>query len=195
MTNKHYWLPMYFADWTGKSMVLPDEDAAAIYQHGTAEPRPEINVNGPPANKLNALYEPARIATPLRYGTPYEFRIRLGDMSGGGPGACRGAAATKRPRRRPSADSSATSRRTPSASTDCRPTATRCSSPMPSSTLKRPMLGYPAVVFTGKYADPITLLKAASDAELTKPPARSGAHSASPIPTWRASRSPSSCRR
>ena len=34
------------------------------------------------------------------------------------------------------------------------------------------MLGYPAVVFTGKYADPVTLLKTASDAELTKASAR-----------------------
>ncbi len=39
-------------------------------------------------------------------------------------------------------------------------------------TLKRPLLGYPSVVFTGKYdaTDPIALLQAASDAELAKPP-------------------------
>src|SRR5690606_26982791 len=33
-----------------------------------------------------------------------------------------------------------------------------------SLTVRRPLLGYPSVVFTGKYADPIPLLQAASDA-------------------------------
>ena len=165
--DKPYWLPMYFAAWTGKSMVLPDEEASAIYQHGKAEPRPEINVKGPPQNKLNTLYEPSGIATSLRYGTPYEFRIRLGDMSGGGPGLA-----------------AAPQDETPSQTTKCRfkryvaPNAVRIDG-LPANSdklfagaelkLKRPILGYPAVVFTGKYADPITLLKAASDAELAKP--------------------------
>jgi hypothetical protein len=165
--DKPYWLPMYFAAWTGKSMVLPDEEASAIYQHGKAEPRPEINVKGPPQNKFNTLYEPSGIATSLRYGTPYEFRIRLGDMSGGGPGL-----------------GEAPQDETPSQTTKCRfkryvaPNAVRIDG-LPANSdklfggaelkLKRPLLGYPAVVFTGKYADPITLLKAASDAELVKP--------------------------
>jgi len=165
--GKPFWLPMYFAAWTGKSMVLPDGDASAIYQHGKAEPRPEINVKGPPQNKLNTLYEPSGIATPLRYGTPYQFRIRLGDMSGGGPGL--GAVPQDE---------------TPSQTTRCRfkryvaPNAVRIDG-LPANTsdfftdtvlnLKRPILGYPAVVFTGKYADPIALLKAASDAEVVKP--------------------------
>ena len=83
--NKTFWLPMYFAAWTGKSMVLPDEDATTVFQHATAKARPEINVDGPPSQKLNAIYDPAPIATPLRYGTKYQFRIRLADMSGGGP--------------------------------------------------------------------------------------------------------------
>ena len=26
-----YWLPAYFAQWSGASLVLPDEDAAALY--------------------------------------------------------------------------------------------------------------------------------------------------------------------
>ena len=66
--DKPYWLPMYFAAWTGKSMVLPDEEAADIYQHGTPNREPEINVDGPPQNKLNTLYEPSGLATSLRYG-------------------------------------------------------------------------------------------------------------------------------
>ena len=83
--DKCYWLPMYFAAWAGKSMVLPDEDASAIYQHGDAKARPEINVSGPPQNQLNKVYEASGLTTRLRYGKSYQFRIRLGDMSGGGP--------------------------------------------------------------------------------------------------------------
>ena len=30
--NGSYWLPAYFTQWSGKSMVLPDEDAHAIYR-------------------------------------------------------------------------------------------------------------------------------------------------------------------
>src|SRR5262249_28116470 len=36
--------------------------------------------------------------------------------------------------------------------------------------VSRPLLGYPSVVFTGKYADPIPLLQAASDAAIATPP-------------------------
>ena len=41
--NGEFWLPMYFANWTGHSMVLPDQDAADIYQTNSpdvkADPR------------------------------------------------------------------------------------------------------------------------------------------------------------
>ena len=159
--DKTYWLPMYFAAWAGKSMVLPDEDASAIYQHAKVEANPDINVKGPPENKLNKLYEPSGITTKLRYGTPYQFRIRLSDMSGGGPELGR-----------------VPQDEIPSQSTKCRfkryvaPDTVRIDG-LPVNTddilfadtkltLKRPLLGYPSVVFTGKCADPITLLKNAS---------------------------------
>ena len=45
--------------------------------------------------------------------------------------------------------------------------------------VSRPLLGYPSVVFTGKYADPIPLLQAASDAAAVTPPARAVRHSRS----------------
>jgi hypothetical protein len=170
---KPYWLPMYFAAWTGKSMVLPDVEASKIYQHGDAKQIDKINVSGPPSNRLNMIYESSGIATTLRYGKPYQFRIRLGDMSGGGPGL----AMTPQDE-------------TPSQTTKCRfkryvaPNAVRIDG-LPANTgvlfagselkLKRPILGYPAVVFTGKYADPIPLLQAASDAELKKPAQERGA--------------------
>ena len=169
--DKCYWLPMYFAAWAGKSIVLPDEDASAIYQHGDAKARPEINVSGPPQNQLNKVYEASGLTTRLRYGKSYQFRIRLGDMSGGGPELGR-----------------TPQDETRSQTTSCRfkryvaPDTVRIDG-LPNNTdeilyvdnkltLKRPLLGYPSVVFTGKYdaTDPIALLQAASDAELAKPP-------------------------
>ena len=92
--NLNYWLPMYFANWMGHSMVLPDPDAAAIYQTTnvdvTADPVDAGNntgtgVSGPAQNQLNAIYAAGAINTQLRYGHNYEFRVRMQDLSGGAP--------------------------------------------------------------------------------------------------------------
>ena len=164
---KNFWLPMYFAVWDGKSMVLPDDEAAAIYQNADVKANPAMNVTGAPANNLNKLYEPAAITATLRYGKFYQFRIRLGDMSGGGPELGHDP-----------------DQETPSQVADCHfkrfvaPSTVRVDG-LPANTddilfadtkltLKRPLLGYPSVVFTNKYPDadpiinPITLLKNAS---------------------------------
>lgn len=159
--DKSYWLPMYFAAWAGRSMVLPDDTATALYQHSDVKANPDTHVSGPPANTLNKIYEPSGITTTLRYGTPYQFRIRLSDLSGGGPELAR----TPEDER-------------PSQTTKCRfkryvaPDTVRIDG-LPANTddilfvgtkltLKRPLLGYPSVVFTDRYADPITLLQGAS---------------------------------
>src|SRR5690606_21140373 len=42
-----YWLPMYFANWNGHSMVLPDADAATVYQ--TTNPNVDADPDGQPA--------------------------------------------------------------------------------------------------------------------------------------------------
>jgi hypothetical protein len=159
--GKTYWLPMYFAAWAGKSMVLPDDTAATLYQHDDAKPRPDINVTGVPANGLGKVYETSGLTAVLRYGTEYRFRVRLGDLSGGGPAL----------ERTPQDE-------LPSQTTVCRfkryvaPDTVRIDG-LPANTdeilfaddqltMKRPLLGYPAVVFTDRYADPVSLLRAAS---------------------------------
>ena len=160
--GKTFWLPMYFAAWRGKSMVLPDADASALYQHGDAKPRTDIGVTAPPPNKLDTVYKPAPIAAALRYGHIYELRVRLSDLSGGGPLL----------KRTPEAP-------TPSQIATCHfkrfvaPDVVRIDG-LPANTndafngtelvMRRPLLGYPAVVFTGKYADPIARLQQASNA-------------------------------
>src|SRR5207244_9400123 len=97
---------MYFAHWTAHSMVLPDQDAAEIYQNtGDIKKDPEqpipvakqdtsdpeypnaktgTSITGPAQNNLNKTYQAAPITAALRYGHQYEFRVRLRDLSGGG---------------------------------------------------------------------------------------------------------------
>jgi hypothetical protein len=66
-----WWLPAYFASWTGGSMVVDTSDDKALRGH----PAP-----------TEPLFQPAGLETPLRYGERYEFRVRMVDGSGGGPG-------------------------------------------------------------------------------------------------------------
>lgn len=159
--TKNYWLPMYFANWNGKSMALPDVEATEIYQLQDVQPDGPTNVTGPPANNLNKIYEAAPIKTPLRYGQFYQFRVRLADLSGGGPDA-----------------GNDFLNETPSQVATCHfrryvaPSTVRIDN-LPVNTdenyyadeeiaIRRPLLGYPSVVFTGRYANAVDLLKQAS---------------------------------
>lgn len=165
--NGEYWLPMYFANWNGHNMALPDPDAAHVYQTtaNDVQADPEAGgtgtgVTGPAQNQLNQIYAPDPINTLLRYGRQYDFRVRMRDLSGGG--AARNAT--------PALES-------PSPIGKCSfkryvaPNQTRIENLLvnddtpqdpDSISLRRPLLGYPAVVYTGKYADPITRLRNAS---------------------------------
>ena len=72
-----FWLPAYLSQWNGKSLVLPDEDAAAFFQTEQA--------TGQAAN-LGPMYNAVGLDDiPLRYGKTYDFRVRLMDPTGGGP--------------------------------------------------------------------------------------------------------------
>jgi hypothetical protein len=171
-----FWLPMYFANWTGQSMVLPDKDAADIYQTNAdvradaLDPAKDTGtgVSGPAQNRLNEVYATSAIDTALRYGKQYDFRVRLRDLSGGGA----------EPDEAPAVES-------PSAIGRCHfkryvapnqprvvdlPANTDTPADPDSLTIQRPFIGYPAVVYTGKYADPVMLLKNASAAILLRPP-------------------------
>ena len=170
-----FWLPMYFANWTGRSMVLPDKDAAEIYQTtGNVKADPVdpakdtgTGVTGPAKNQLNEKYTPGAIATALRYGKQYDFRVRMRDLSGGGA----------EPDESPASES-------PSAIARCHfkryvapnqprianlPTNNDTPASPDSLSIHRPFIGYPAVVYTGKYGDPVARLKQASLDMLTLP--------------------------
>ncbi len=67
-----YWLPTYFAQWYGRSLAA--SDALAMSLSGTKNA------------DINGMYKPiGGDDVPLRYGRRYEFRVRLADISGGGP--------------------------------------------------------------------------------------------------------------
>src|SRR5690606_24297731 len=73
---RNYWLPMYFANWNDRCMVLPDKRAAEIYANNQEDKYPVT---------LNDTYVEPAYTTKLMYSNQYEFRIRMRDMSGGGP--------------------------------------------------------------------------------------------------------------
>ncbi|WP_437912532.1 hypothetical protein WME73_36280 [Sorangium sp. So ce302] len=156
-----FWLPSYMTQWNGTSLVLPDENAAAIFKTEQAQA---------PAS-LGRLYDALGLnAIPLRYGRIYEFRVRLMDPTGGGPRVTDDpiqeapAPVAKVPFRRHVVPEPVRVLGLPKFPDEDLDTFYRADS----LKVRRPLLGYPSVVFTGKYADPIPLLLDASDAAVGK---------------------------
>ncbi|MEA2600135.1 MAG: hypothetical protein QOF89_1127 [Acidobacteriota bacterium] len=161
-----FWLPSYLAQWNGASLVLPDEDAAAIFKTEEAKGK---------AASLGKVYKPVGLdAIPLRYGRTYELRVRLMDPTGGGP------AADAKPVQESPAPLAKVHflrhvipepvripklPRFPDAALDA-------FYPDDAIEVGRPLLGYPSVVFTGKYdglvPDAVSRLVAASTAAVGK---------------------------
>jgi hypothetical protein len=163
-----YWLPMYFTNWNGHSMVLPDSDAADVYQTGADDVKadPEIGdtgtgVSGPAKHRLNQIYAPHEITTLLRYGRQYDFRVRMRDLSGGGASLDSAPASES-----PSTVATCQFKRYVAPNqprTENLPVNTDAFHNIDSLSVRRPLLGYPAVVYTGKYSDPIGRLRVASE--------------------------------
>ena len=68
------WLPLYFAHWRGSSLVVHDDTISKITPGGVPMP----------SSTLSADLSGVPI---LRYGNDYQFRVRLVDLTGGGPAA------------------------------------------------------------------------------------------------------------
>lgn len=83
-----FWLPSYFTQWYGPSLVLPDTKAAQLDASGAlSDPGTYSNPEKPahPEQK-GGLYEPLLPQDcELKYGKEYEFRVRFADLTGGGP--------------------------------------------------------------------------------------------------------------
>src|SRR5262249_31805544 len=81
------WLPAFFATWRGSSLVLTDPDLLRLQ----AAALPDDPGEQPPPHHLlgreKAFAPVGADAVPLRYGHRYAFRVRLADLTHGGPGA------------------------------------------------------------------------------------------------------------
>ncbi len=170
--NGDFWLPSYFSQWIGNSMVLQDEDAIAIFKKDQAakndlSPIPSQFPDGRPDPKVatkNTYYQAVGLdQVPLRYGKDYEFRVRMADMTSGGPTV---------------GDNPIYDGVAPVAG--CHfvryvvPQSLNFVTPLPAKdtdlftgaavSVQRPRLGYPSVLFTGAYPDPVGSLIADADA-------------------------------
>ncbi len=144
---QEWWLPSYFAQWRGGSMVVADADALTL--HGNPNPS-----SGQP-------YVPdVQNVPPLRYGQSYDVRVRLMDLTRGGPSPGETpvnpapAPVATIPFRRfvPFKQVTVTNLKTSPQSgpdniefTTTPPSAT----PQKEYTIMRPLLGYPDIIYTG----------------------------------------------
>ena len=139
-----WWLASYFTQWRGKSLVLGD--ATALLTSGFPDP------------SATRQYQPvSEDDVPLRYGNTYDFRVRLSDLSRGGPLVSDGpvnaapAPVAPIPFRRYTPPRHVVITNLNEAATPADP-QTRYS-------IQRPRLGYPDLVFTG-YPNAIAALLA-----------------------------------
>lgn len=172
-----FWMPMYYASWIGKSLVAEDKDAISIFK--TDQPYSEFAKGNPNKSGItpNSVSQPVPLATDLRYGGTYEFRVRLADVSGGGPSV-----EDDQIYDAPKPNYSVTFRRyiNPGLLVIEKPLHLVRQQSMifnavdenetdytANTVLKvnRPILEYPAVIFTKKYPDAIELLKAQTFAD------------------------------
>src|SRR5262249_46961928 len=132
-----FWLPSYFTAWAGASLAVSDPNPFAIAGR-LADLGPQV-------------YAPVgadRVA--LRYGNTYRFRVRLMDLTGGGPDSSRAP-------RAPAAASVATvpfRRFVPPKAVKIVAEPARPLGRTAHFEIARPGRAYPDVAFPGKYADP-----------------------------------------
>jgi len=129
-----YWLPTYFTTWRGSSLVVSDPT--------------EFELATLPAIAQNqALQAVGADAVPLRFGEHYEFRVRLKDLAGGGPDVDVDAPGNPAPA--PVARISFRRFTSPKMVTLEPETPAQPDQPVTHVSVRRPLLGYPDLVFTG----------------------------------------------
>lgn len=182
--NDGFWLPMYFASWAGHPVTMANMDAEDINMLKSDKvipSRPDVptnTINSIP-KKVNHPYRPdPKYILPLLYGENYEFRVRLMDISGGGAklenNALNGGekpTALLHFKRHVAAGALKIININEVYDTLNEGTAVvplldtsilenLITEDNPVLKIKRPLLGYPAVVYTGKYTNAVDRLKA-----------------------------------
>ncbi|WP_426611293.1 hypothetical protein [Bradyrhizobium sp. McL0616] len=143
--DNHAWLPRYFAQWRGGSMVADDPVVHEMTGGGLP----------PPSSSLRALAP----TVDLRYGRRYAVRVRLADISGGGPLVSDqpehpGAASIshwdfKRHVPPKAVRIATTPPRPPMPAAGTAPQAATATAPLVVLDVLRPLIGYPEMRFTG----------------------------------------------
>jgi hypothetical protein len=78
-TSQDFWLPRYFAQWRGRTLVVNDQYGYVL--SGGQPPTTSTPADSEFSGTLSESLPPFT----LRYGNPYQFRTRLADLTGGGP--------------------------------------------------------------------------------------------------------------
>jgi hypothetical protein len=192
-----FWLPLYFTNWMGKPLSIPDKDAEEINKINPTDIRTDVEqketpvdpnaqkntINTVPKQTFHPYKQVEEDILPLTYGKTYQFRVRFMDITGGGPtkgddrihGAQNPESTTHFKRHveagpmkvlnvqqvlnaNPITDEAgfiAGVKPLP----DLSVLENIVDEDAPRLLFNRPLLQYPAVVFTGKYVDAVTRLK------------------------------------
>lgn len=78
-----YWMPPYFTTWRGSSLVLTDSNLTLLHQHPSLLAQPDAAPLLLNRERLFVAVDDTLV--PLRYGKTYDFRVRLADLTLGGP--------------------------------------------------------------------------------------------------------------
>jgi hypothetical protein len=191
--GKEFWLPMYFTNWIGRSLVMKDDVAAKLYKHDNAKQKP-IDGGKDTSVNPNQIFTEKIISFKLLYGKSYFFRVRLCDLSNGGPSINDEVSPLKQsPNPSEKVDFKRFIEPGKLRFSNLKNLLINTGDPMdikteknhvdfynetivadeevydanPVVNVQRPTLGYPAVLFTGKYdeADAIAKLQAIADAD------------------------------
>lgn len=142
--GQDYWLPQYFAQWRGRTLVINDQ-----YAYAFSGGQPPAASSAPPPSDFNGTTTESLPGVTLRYGNSYQFRTRLADLTGGGPQAGdpspSDAGATTLPFRR-----HVPPKKVPLSLSDVDASGNQ------TLTVNRPSINYPEMVFAGA-ADQSTL--------------------------------------
>ena len=134
-----FWFPSYFTTWRGSSLALTDSDLVNLHA------RADVQDADTPPNLLNHEKNFVAVddkAVPLLYGNTYEFRVRMSDLTRGGPGS--DVTSPEPPRN--SISSVAFQRRKPPGPIEI---LQRPPDVARQVRIAKPRLGYPEILFTG----------------------------------------------
>jgi hypothetical protein len=82
--RREFWMPPYFSTWRGASLVLTDLDLKKFHRDNSIAFEDDSTDPQPNREKVFEPVDDKKVS--LRYGQNYDFRVRLADLTGGGPG-------------------------------------------------------------------------------------------------------------